>query len=218
LSGRDCLELTVSDDGAGMSPEVLERMFDPFFTTKPVGQGTGLGLSVVHGIVLQHEGVIKVTSTPGLGTTTRVLLPGLLEEPAPVASSDAPMPLGRGERVLLVDDEPALLLMGQRFLRRLGYTPVVAEGPARALALAEEAGQVIDLVLTDLSMPGMSGTELAERLLRIRPGLPIILLTGYGLAAPPEELRARGILAVLPKPVPIRALANLLAAACPVHA
>lgn len=217
LVARDCLQLGVSDDGVGMGAGVLERMFDPFFTTKPVGQGTGLGLSVVHGIVQQHEGIIRVSSTPGVGTSVRIYLPGLGEEPE---LSDAPaqsVPSGRGERVLLVDDEEALLLMNDRILRRLGYTPVIARGPAHALAMLED-GQEIDMVLTDLSMPGMSGIELAARVLRIRPELPIILLTGYDLSSSPEELRVQGIRAVLPKPVTIHALAETLAAANPVHA
>ncbi len=216
LVAGDCLEVAVSDSGAGMGPGVLERMFDPFFTTKPVGQGTGLGLSVVHGIVQQHDGVIRVSSAPGLGTTVRVLLPGLGEEPeTPITEAQA-VSTGHGERILLVDDEEALLLMNARILRRLGYFPVTANGPGHALRMIEE-GQEIDLVLTDLTMPGMSGIELAARLLRIKPELPIVLLTGYGLASSPEELRAQGIRAVLPKPVAIRALAETLAAAIPVH-
>lgn len=216
LGSRDCLEISVVDSGAGMPPEVLERIFDPFFTTKPVGEGTGLGLSVAHGIVQQHEGVIQASSVLGQGTTIRVLLPALDEEPVSVAPEAGKLPRGNGEVVLLVDDEEALRIMGEKVLRRIGYTPVVAGGAAEALQLLEKR-QDIHILLTDFSMPGLSGTELAARAHIMLPHLPIVLLTGYGLIGTPDKLREYGIRAMLPKPVAIRALAETLASVNGVH-
>ncbi|HWA57764.1 MAG TPA: ATP-binding protein [Gemmatimonadales bacterium] len=217
LTRRDCLELAVTDDGAGMDPAVLERIFDPFFTTKPVGQGTGLGLSVAHGIVQQHEGVIRATSARGRGTTVQVLLPALDEEPPASTAIAAPLPHGDGQCVLLVDDEEALRVMGAKILRRLQYTPVVVTGAAEALRLLE-AGQPVDILVTDYSMPGLSGIDLAQRAIKLRPDLPIVLLTGYGLITSPDQLRGDGIRAVLPKPVALRALAETLASVNGFHA
>ncbi|MFN8651086.1 MAG: ATP-binding protein [Gemmatimonadales bacterium] len=216
LASRDCLELSVRDTGSGMPPEVLERIFDPFFTTKPVGKGTGLGLSVVHGIVQQHEASIHATSTVGEGTMIRVVLPALEEEPVTTPREAAKLPRGNGERVLLVDDEEALRTMGEKVLRRIGYTPLVAGSAAEALEVLQN-GSDIDILITDFSMPGLSGTDLAARAHAILPHLPIVLLTGYGLVATPDKLREFGIRAMLPKPVAIRALAETLATVNGVH-
>ena len=175
--------LTVCDDGRGMTPEVLDHLFEPFYTTKELGQGTGLGLATVYGIVRQHGGCIDVSSAPGAGTTFRVYLPraaGKIAESiaAPVAGSEH-TPRGRGECVLLVEDEPSLLALDRTMLEELGYRVLAAETPSEALRLAGGAGEAIDLLLTDVILPEMSGRELAHRLAEARPGLRCVYMSGY---------------------------------------
>ncbi|NOY94254.1 MAG: response regulator [Deltaproteobacteria bacterium] len=171
--------LRVTDNGPGVSPEVLERIFEPFFTTKPVGEGTGLGLSVVHGIVEAHGGSVRVESTLGEGTSFDIYLPlSSLEQPehAPVRVASS----ARGsERVLLVDDEVAVTRGTRRLLRRLGYTVEVCNDGASALALFLDDPDAFDVVVTDHSMPGLTGTELTRALRKVRPELPVILTTGF---------------------------------------
>ena len=171
--------LVVSDTGKGMSPEVQARIFEPFFTTKAVGQGTGLGLATVYGIVRQNRGFISVYSSPGVGTTFRVHFPRHLEpapEPGPAPESAAPS--GR-ETVLLVEDEEALLALGGRLLEAAGYRVVATADPLEALALAQDPARGFDLLATDLVMPGLNGRELFERIRQLRPGLPVLFLSGY---------------------------------------
>jgi len=172
------LELSVSDTGVGMSSEVVARMFDPFFTTKPKGHGTGLGLSTVYGVVAASGGSLNVYSEPGIGTTIRVYLPTV---DAPLTAGPAGEPerlhYGEGETILVAEDEPELRDLIHRILRRNGYTPLVATTPAHALELAE--AHRVDLLLTDVVMPQMSGPELNERIQRRHPGLPVLFLSGY---------------------------------------
>ena len=175
----DFAVLAVSDNGVGMNSEVLSHIFEPFFTTKGLGRGTGLGLATVYGIVKQNDGFINVYSEPGRGTTIRMYLPRQ-ESPGdrPAARPGDELPLGRGERVLLVEDDPTLLDMTTIMLDQLGYQVLSAAGPGQALTLAA-AGEEIDLYLTDVVMPEMNGRELARRLAELRPGCRGVFMSGY---------------------------------------
>jgi len=172
--------LSVSDDGAGMGKEVLEKLFEPFFTTKAVGRGTGLGLATVYGIVKQNKGFIDVYSEPGQGTTFRVYLPRH-EGEAREASRQGPVDLmrGGGETILLVEDEPMLLEIGKSMLERLGYRVLAAGMPGEAVQAAEAHPDDIHLLMTDVVMPGMNGRELSERLLSLYPNLRCLFMSGY---------------------------------------
>ena len=202
--------IDVVDSGPGMSATQVERIFDPFFTTKPVGAGTGLGLSLVHGIVLDHGAALEVDSRPGGGTTFSVFLPlsegEPTQEPAQLAA-----PCGNGETILVVDDEESLVHLAEEVLASLGYEPVGCVGAQQALRLFRAAPERFDAVLTDAIMPDMSGTELLAEVRRLRPELPAILISGYGgpdLAAAAE---AAGAQALLSKPVTAADLAHCLA-------
>lgn len=172
--------LAVSDDGCGMSKETMDRIFEPFFTSKGVGQGTGLGLSTVYGIVKQNEGSVNVYSEVGRGTTFRIYLPAVAAEP--VASAAAPeeqAPEGGAETVLMVEDEEAILKQGRRILERLGYTVLTAGTPGEAIELAQNHSGAIHLLLSDVVMPQMNGRELAQRLTTMKPGLKCLYMSGY---------------------------------------
>ncbi len=174
------VRMSVRDTGQGMSRKVLERIFDSFFTTKEHSTGTGLGLPVVQGIVKSHKGAILVESEPGKGTSFHIFLPRV--EPGMDCSVDAPPPKApRGnERILLVDDEKELVYAGAKMLRRLGYKVVASPESLEALELFRAQPDLFDLVITDQSMPKMTGVELAREILSIRPGVPVILCTGFG--------------------------------------
>jgi len=174
------VRLTVSDTGHGMDDETMERIFDPFFTTKAAHRGTGLGLSMVHGIVLDHGGAINVRSRPGKGSTFEVYLVRV-QGTSVVGDDEAEVqaPCGHGETILLVDDETPLVRLGEEMLAALGYEPVGFDTSTRALEAFRADPQRFDLVLTDEVMPQMTGTQLAVALHRIRPELPVILMTGY---------------------------------------
>jgi PAS domain S-box-containing protein len=201
------VELTVRDTGCGMHEETLTRIFEPFFTTKGPGEGTGLGLSVVHGIVRDHDGSIHVDSAPGQGTLFRIYFPGVADVPEASSADPGAAPGGNRERILIVDDEPALGSVVHRMLTRLGYQPAIEADPKRALARVRAEPSQYDLVITDLNMPGMTGIELAAALLSARPGLPVILLTGHLSTYTPEAVRGYGIRRVLAKPVDFATLA-----------
>ena len=209
------IELAVHDSGGGIPPEVRERMFDPFFTTKAVGQGSGMGLSTVHGIVHEHGGHIVVDSAPDRGTVFRILLP-----PVAQAAPEAPLPVAptasraarralRG-RVLLVDDEPLVRQFMSELLQGWGLEVSAHENALPAREDIETDPSRYDLVITDQTMPGMTGLELACRLIELRPDLPIVLYTGYGDNLHNAELERCGVQAVLPKPVDPAALRALL--------
>ncbi len=204
--------LWVRDTGRGMTPEVLERAFDPFFTTKPPDEGTGLGLAVVHGIIRAHGGTITARSEPGRGTQFDVILPAVAQvAPAPALAGESSG--GGAERILLVDDEPALVALGQRQLERMGYRVRGFTSPTDALAAiaADPAG--VDLLITDLTMPSMRGTDLARAVQTLRPDLPILLSTGYGGAVTPEEIQTAGVRDILAKPATREMLARAVRAA-----
>jgi len=172
--------MAVSDDGCGMDKETLDKIFEPFFTTKSVGQGTGLGLATVCGIVKQTGGFINVYSEPGKGTTFRIYLPrhAARVEEAPTAAG-AEVRRGRGETVLLVEDEAQILNMAKLMMERLGYTVLTANTPDEAVQLAEKHAGQIHLLMTDVIMPEMNGRVLAERLLSTRPAMKCLFMSGY---------------------------------------
>jgi CheY-like chemotaxis protein len=198
--------LTVRDTGKGMDEATLQRVFEPFFTTKPLGQGTGLGLAMVHGIMDTHDGVLTLSSRLGVGTEFVLYFPehaGRVVEPEGQAK---PTPRGRGERILFVDDEETLVRLGSRILTQLGYETAVATDPEAALAMFASNPTGFDLVLTDLTMPKMTGPTLAAEIWKIRAGLPIILLTGYSASLTPERAATLGFRQLLFKPVGFQAL------------
>jgi signal transduction histidine kinase/CheY-like chemotaxis protein len=179
LRGR-YVALTVSDTGTGIDEAVRAKIFEPFFTTKELGQGTGLGLSTVYGIVQQSGGFIEVESEPGRGSTFRILLPQVDQADVTVPVEEAqPAPDGGGETVLLVDDQAPVRILANRLLQRLGYRVIEARDGVEALELASEFPGAIHLLLTDLTMPRMGGRDLARRLSEARPGTRVIFMSGY---------------------------------------
>jgi CheY-like chemotaxis protein len=194
------MKLTVRDTGTGMAPEIMDKIFDPFFTTKKLGEGTGLGLSVVHGIVNQSGGAITVESEPGTGSTFTVYFPKVAEGSLPAAVSHEALPTG-SERILFVDDEEALVEMGEELLAELGYEVLSRTSSAEALALLREDPSQFDLVITDQTMPEMTGVELAKAMLALRPDLPVILCTGFSHTVDEEAAKNAGIRAFVMKPL-----------------
>jgi two-component system, cell cycle sensor histidine kinase and response regulator CckA len=172
--------LSVSDTGSGMEPDVVSKAFEPFFSTKPKGEGSGLGLATVFGIVIQANGHASIYSEPGIGTTVRIYLPAV-EGPAGIPSTMRKAQVGpvKGETILLVEDEEIVRLPAGRFLANAGYRMLVADDPQAALILAEEHADEIDLLLTDVVMPGMTGKDLAAKLIIERPEIKVIYISGY---------------------------------------
>jgi PAS domain S-box-containing protein len=207
LSPGEYVKLTVADTGHGMPPWIVKRIFEPYFTTKKVGRGTGLGLSVVHGIVKSHGGAIKVGSEIRKGSIFEVYLPRAAGEAPETGSVEMPLLKGTG-RILLVDDEPALTSMGQRILSHLGYRVQTTNSSLEALEIFRSRPTEIDLVITDLTMPDLTGVNLAKALLEVRPDLPIVLCTGYGDQVNKGMLRGTGIRDLLLKPLTIHELAH----------
>jgi PAS domain S-box-containing protein len=175
------VRLTIRDTGVGMDAHVKEHAFEPFFTTRPVGRGTGLGLSTVHAIVTQLRGHVWVESEPGQGSAFHVCLPVAVPQPSlePIATEPAPAEAGRRGTILLVEDEDTVRRFAKLALERHGYQVVEASTPEDALALAADGGRAFSLLLTDVVMPRISGPELAGRLTTIRPGLPVLYMSGY---------------------------------------
>ena len=172
--------ISFSDSGCGMDQETLGHIFEPFYTTKEVGHGTGLGLATVYGVIQQNRGMIDVYSEPGLGTTFNIYLPLLSEEETEaVAVAPKEEPRGRGESILIVEDNPSVLEMSVKMLGRLGYTVLKAATPSQALEVVEDENQEIDLLITDVVMPEMNGRDLAERVSRLRPGISVLFMSGY---------------------------------------
>jgi hypothetical protein len=193
--------LTVSDTGTGMDAAIRDRAFEPFFTTKGAGVGSGLGLAVVHGILRDHSGTALIDSEVGEGTRVRCFFPALDVEPAVLAHELAADPRGSGEHILYVDDQRALVEGGRRRLETLGYRVTGAIGARAAIDIFRAAPADFDLVITDYSMPAMSGVELAQQLAALRSDVSIILLTGYVQQLPEGQLRAARIVRVLKKPI-----------------
>jgi CheY-like chemotaxis protein len=203
------IKLTVSDTGHGIEPAIMDKLFDPYFTTEEKGKGTGLGLSVVHGIVNTHGGHISVYSEPDKGTRFDVYLP-LFDLANIKAETVSPEKLAAGnEHILLVDDEKPIVDVVQQMLERLGYQVTVRTSSIEALEAFRASMDKFDLVITDLTMPNMSGDKLAGELMNIRPDIPIILCTGFSEKMSKERAEALGIKGFLMKPILKSDLAKL---------
>ena len=194
------LALSITDNGIGMDASLIQRIFEPFFTTKPKGKGTGMGLAVVHGIVKDHGGDIVVESNPGEGTTFTILLPKSVTRQA-AESTPAPELLRGSEHLLLVDDEPSLLDMGQKILSSLGYTVTTANSSLDALESVRHAPSAFDAIISDHTMPHMTGLEMAKAMLKLNQSARIVLCTGHSDSLTPEKVAAAGIRALLYKPI-----------------
>ena len=202
------VRLCVSDTGSGIPPHVLGRMFDPFFTTKGAGEGTGLGLSLVHSIVTDLGGAIDVRTTVGRGTTFTIWLPTAGEAAAPSAEITTELPRGDGQTVMIVDDEKPLVALAEEILAELGYEPVGFNTSRAALDAFREAPQRFDIVLTDETMPELLGTDLAREISLLRPDIPIVLMSGYSGAPLDERARVVGVREVLRKPLQSKDIAE----------
>ena len=207
------LRLRVLDTGCGMTPEVARSVFDPFFTTKKPGVGTGLGLSVVHGIMRNHRGAVTISSTPGQGTVFHLYFPV-----APVGETETPpvqpesAPRGRGQRVLLLDDEIAIVQVAERLLRSLGYEVEAFSAPEAGLARLAGGGH-FDVVLTDLMMPRITGLMVAERVRGLAPELPVVLASGFLSDEALQGAREQGVVQTIDKPYALDAVGRAIAAA-----
>jgi PAS domain S-box-containing protein len=198
--GRQIL-LTVKDTGSGIRPEIMDRIFEPFFTTKETGKGSGMGLAVVHGIVRSHGGSITVRSKPGRGSEFRVSLPLCTGRQAAADAGHAEkLPVNRRGKILLVDDEELVLFSLQQALQRAGYQVVAVQNSMEGCSRFREDPGAFDVVLTDMTMPGLSGVELAKQLLDIRADIPVILCTGYSDIVDEQEAKRIGIREMLSKP------------------
>ncbi|MDM8522455.1 response regulator [Desulfococcaceae bacterium HSG8] len=202
------LLLSVSDTGHGIEPSAMEHIFEPYFTTKPRGEGTGLGLAVTHGVVTSFGGTIRVRSKPGEGTTFDVFFPISTEAGGSEIKTSAPVPMGNNEHILLVDDEERLLSMGKRMLKNLGYKVSARTDSVAALEDFRSRPEAFDLVITDMTMPVLTGDKLALALMHIRPDIPVILWTGYSNQITKEKARDMGIREFLMKPPSIQNIAQ----------
>jgi PAS domain S-box-containing protein len=207
LSPGRYVKLIVRDTGHGMDQSTLERLFDPYFSTKSKDKGTGLGLAVVHGIIKGHDGGIHVISKPGKGTTVEILLPETAGEISLEPSQSAVPPPGK-EQILFVDDEDALIELANDMLTRLGYRVVTKTNPIEALETFRKNPDQYDLVITDMTMPNMTGDMLAKELMKIRPNIPIVLCTGFSHKINHQRATAIGIKGFLMKPLTYLILAK----------
>ncbi len=200
LGSGNYLKLTVSDTGHGISPEHKDQIFDPYFTTKDVGKGTGMGLSLVHGIVKSYGGEISVDSEPQKGTTVYIYFP-VVEEKAPVKETEIAerLPVGN-ERILFVDDEESNVYVGRNRLERLGYQVETRRCPVEALELFQAAPDQFDLLITDMTMPQMTGDQLVKEILKLRPDMPAILCSGFNEKIDEEKAMEIGIRQYIEKP------------------
>ena len=210
LAAGRYVRLDVRDSGCGMDRETLQRIFEPFFTTKPVGQGTGLGLSVVHGIMKSHKGAVTVESEPGRGTTFMLYFPAVDAAVADGAPADPAGVRGRGERILYVDDEESIVEVGAEILETLGYQVTGVTSSVKALEAFRSSPDDFDAVVADLTMPGLSGLALARRMRAIRPGLPFVLTSGYVRTEDAEAVEGLGAIELVPKPAVLGELGTAL--------
>ena len=199
---KPCVRLAVTDTGVGMDEKVLSHIFDPFFTTKEVGKGTGIGLSMVYGIVQQHGGEIFVSTQPGKGSTFEILIPAN-QGPSEVGTpSDSQYHDYKGrESILFIDDEESISIIGQEILAGMGYRVTAMTRSTEALELFQNDPNHFDLVITDQTMPDMTGVMLCQKLRKIKPDIPIIMCTGYSEKVTPEVLEELGIAELVYKPL-----------------
>jgi len=205
------LRLTISDTGQGIEQEALDRIFEPYFTTKGQNGGTGMGLAVVHGIVKSHGGTITVYSKPGKGSTFNVFLPKIEHAEADKEGDVrlGTIPTGK-EHILFIDDEPAIVDIGKGMLEHLGYTVEIRTSPIEALAAFTALSDKFDLIISDMTMPKMTGDELAKKILAIRPDIPIILCTGFSEHINEEQAKAIGVRKLIMKPFIMREMAEAI--------
>ncbi len=200
MMSRRYQKLKIADTGPGIDPGIIDRIFDPFFTTKDLGVGTGMGLSVVHGIIKNHGGIITAESTPGNGATFTAYFPLVQEKTQAPHQRKQSLSTGT-ERILFVDDELPIIRMGKQTLERLGYDVESVQDSTEALTMFVADPGRFDLLITDMTMPGMTGVQLAKQILEIRPDFPIILSTGFSGSISDEEIRSLGIRALVMKPI-----------------
>lgn len=204
------LLLKICDNGCGMEQAVLDKIFDPYFTTKPHGQGTGMGLAVVHGVVKSHEGLITVYSEPGKGTSFKIFFPQLIDKPSlPIIESDQEIPMGT-ERILLVDDEPQVAQMQALLLESLGYSVTQENDPLQTLQIFTANPSAYDLIFTDMTMPKMNGAALTQNILSIRPDIPVVLCTGFSELVNEAKARSLGVKAFAMKPLTRKTIAEVV--------
>ncbi len=194
-----------------MEPAVLARIFEPFFTTKKVGEGTGLGLAVAHSVVRRHQGAITVRSQPDAGTTFELFFPVLVIGAAAGAAQGSVLPRGRGQRILLVDDDAMVAKSVQLMLDRLGYRVTAFTSPEQALAQFAAAPADFDLLIVDYQLPSMTGLALAKKVLHLRPEIPVFIASGFAGAMTAEKMLAEGVTGFLQKPIDLADLAKTLA-------
>ena len=203
------VNLTISDTGHGISKEDIDRIFDPYFTTKETGKGTGMGLAVVHGIVKDHKGIITVDSELGKGTTFSIFFPTIEKEAVVETQTDEKLPTGN-ERILFVDDEELMVKLGRQRLERLGYQVEATTDPNDALELFRSQPNQFDLVITDLTMPKITGDKLVKEILNIRPDIPVILCTGFSEKIDEKKAKAIGAAEYVEKPLNQRDFAVII--------
>ena len=203
------LELTVSDTGCGIGPDIIDKIFNPYFTTKGAGKGTGMGLAIIHGIVSDYGGMITVESQLGQGTTFHVFFPVVALKAVPEINEAEDIPRGN-ERILFVDDEELLAEMGKEMLERLGYRVTLFRSGVEALEVFKNTPDAFDLVITDQTMPGITGSELSRMMMQIRPDIPIILCTGYSNLIDEDSAKALGIKEFALKPLTTGTVATLI--------
>lgn len=203
------LKMTVRDTGPGIAEKITNRIFDPYFTTKEMGKGSGMGLSIVHGIVQNHNGAISVDSKLGKGTTFTLLFPMIDEKPKIETETKDKIPRGH-ETILFVDDEKAITDMTQKMLERLGYKVETSLNPLQALDLFQSEPDTFDLVITDMTMPQMTGAELSKKLMEIRSDIPVIICTGHSSLIDEEKAKQLGIAGYVMKPVSMSTIAKVI--------
>jgi len=203
------VRLSISDTGIGMDEKTRQRIFEPYFTTKPQGDGTGMGLAVVYGIVKNHGGAISVYSEPGTGSIFHVFFPAIKAKAPPNVNLPPTIPTGT-ERILFVDDEQSMVRMGQEMLNQLGYTVSVRYSSIDALEAFRAKPDQFDLIITDQTMPNMTGTDLAGEILKIRSDIPIILCTGFSELIDEKEAKSMGFGGFLMKPILMADMANVI--------
>jgi len=209
LKSGDHVKIMVSDTGPGIDPEIIDQIFDPYFTTKGVGKGSGMGLAVVHGFVKNHNGTIRVDSSQGKGTKFSILFPVTSEKPVAETQTDKNIPRGN-ETLLFVDDEISITKMVQRMFERLGYKVETATTPQDALELFRSKPDHFDLVITDMTMPQMTGVTLSEKLMDIRKDIPIIICTGHSALVDEEKAKELNLAAFIMKPIDMQETAQTI--------
>jgi signal transduction histidine kinase/CheY-like chemotaxis protein len=202
--------IRVSDTGDGIPEAIRKRIFEPYFTTRDMGEGTGLGLSTVHGILKAHGGGLVLETEVGKGTTFHVYLPVLDRVEPPVENREFSGSLRGTERILFVDDEAALIEIAEEALEELGYRVTASKNPSEALEIFRSDSSAFDILITDMTMPRLTGIQLAVEVRSIRPDIPVILCTGYRQVAKPEDLEAAGIGRIVPKPASSKDLARAI--------